>query len=278
MRTSFCSIGLKDENIRHIIPQVAEIGYEGIEIWGTHLDKFLAEGNSVNSLKHIIDKHGLVVPVISPAFNLTGTDEEREKSLAQGMRFIDHAEALGKPLIRVFTGNKGSAEATEDDWKRCAEVLQALCEEAQPRGIAFALETHPQNLMDNISATHQLLDLVNYPNLKIIYDAWHVFNEGQADPVKSVDDLWFWIAHVHAKNRDRKAKGPYGTDARHLDAGDMQWLPVLERLSRKGFPGFISIEWFGIDRSRVWEVAEYEFKYLQKFIEGETGKSVVKKR
>jgi sugar phosphate isomerase/epimerase len=273
MRTSFCSIGLKDENIRHIIPQVAEIGYEGIEIWGQHLEKYLAEGNSPNTLKHLLDDSGLVVPVISPAFNFTGSESEHAQSVALGMRYIDFSEALGKPLIRVFTGSKGSAEATDDDWKRCAAALQTLCEEAQPRGIALALETHPKNLMDNVPATHKLLDMVNYPNFKIIYDAWHVFNEGQADPVQSVDEFWFWIAHVHAKNRERKARGPYGTDARYLDSGDMQWLPVLERLKRKGYPGFISIEWFGIDRTRVWEVAEHEYKYLRAFFDaGQTPK------
>jgi sugar phosphate isomerase/epimerase len=65
LRTSFCSIALRDENIRHIIPQVAQTGYEGVEIWGTHLEKYREEGNSLNTLKHLLEDHHLTVPVIS---------------------------------------------------------------------------------------------------------------------------------------------------------------------------------------------------------------------
>ena len=265
MRTSFCSIALRDDKIKFIIPQVAETGYDGIEVWGQHLVAFLEQGGTVKQLKKLTEEHKLEIPAISPVFNFTGSEAEKKESVRLGKKFVNFSEELGKPVIRVFTGNKGSAEATDDDWKQCAGALQELCEYAQPRGICFALETHPLNLMDDVPATLRLLDMVNFPNLRVIYDIWHVFCEGRADPVKALDDLYPYIIHVHAKNRKQKAKGPRGTNTRYLDNGDLDFKPVLTALKQRKYKGFISIEWFGIDRSAVWDAAEHELLFLKQF-------------
>jgi len=45
MKIGICSIAFKDERIEEIIPKVAKLGYEGIQIWGKHLQDYLKRGN-----------------------------------------------------------------------------------------------------------------------------------------------------------------------------------------------------------------------------------------
>jgi 3-dehydroshikimate dehydratase len=265
MKTSFCSIALRDEQIKFVIPKVAAIGYDGIEIWGQHLEDYMQTRGSIQSLKGILEEHKLAVSSISPIFNFTGTADDRHQGIVLGKRYIDFAEALDRPIIRTLTGSKGSAEAAPEDWQHAVDSLRELCEAAQPRGICMALEIHPKTLTDTIPSTVKLLNDVNYPNLRVVYDAWHVFCEGKADPVASIDTLFPYIIHVHARNKTIKKRVAFGADVRCMEEGDLDYKPVLEKLKQKNYLGHVSVEWFGLDRTIVWEIAERELKFLKQF-------------
>jgi len=94
----------------------------------------------------------------------------------------------------------GSREATRRQWQRCIYALKTITNCAGKRGILFALETHPGQLMDNTSSTLRLIRKVGASNLKVILDIWHLFNEGGEDPLKATLALLPYVVHVHAKN------------------------------------------------------------------------------
>lgn len=82
---------------------------------------------------------------------------------------LDTALALHAPLIRVWAGKIGSAEA--DPAYRAAVVADAgrICEQAQRAGVRIGLEYHARTLTDTNESAQQFLKEVDHPNLYLLW-------------------------------------------------------------------------------------------------------------
>ncbi len=66
---------------------------------------------------------------------------ERAGELKHVKRWIDHAEVLGAPVIRIFSGHaRGTSEA--DAHRLCVEGIEECCQYAGQHGVFLALENH----------------------------------------------------------------------------------------------------------------------------------------
>ena len=272
MKTSLCSIAFRNEprDIGDIVHLAADVGYDSVEVWGNHLD---SEAH-IRRLEAAVDRTGLSVAMLSPYFDLTGSRRALEESLAAAESWATLARRLGSPLIRAFTGVVGSDQATPEQRRSCIEGLRRMCDLAQGQGVCLALETHPKTLVDTVPATLRLLDEVGHSHLVVNLDIYHAF-EAQGDAVEALRLLYPHVAHVHAKNallshgqrspdnhpllHDRQAKQAI-TGVTSLADGDMPYAPFLRELERLGFPGAVSVEWFGKDPALA---AEIELDYLR---------------
>jgi len=275
MKISFCSIAFRknQSSLREIIPRLAHLGYDGLEIWGNHLSGGIAQAREI---KKCSDKFGLRIPMISPYFNFTGSRENWAKSLSEADRLIELAMVLEAPLIRVFTGVVGSKEADRNQWENCVQGIRELAIMASEKGIRLALETHPSTLVDTVDSTLALLEKVQAENLKVNLDIYHLWEVHQ-DPLRVLDLLYPHVAHVHAKNaffsqvirgkephpflHDQQAAQEFSGIA-PLKAGEMKYEPFLKELVKRKFSGFVSVEWFG---DNIFERAELDLAYLRQF-------------
>lgn len=252
MKTSFCSIALKEEPLAEIAARVAAIGYDGIEIWGPHLEQFLAN-QEIAVLSGLLERHHLQAACLSPYFDFVSSAEKAQESIAAAQRYAAYAEALHCERIRVFTGPAGSAQATEEQWDRAVESLRAVCD-ASP--CTFVLEVHPNNLMDTTEATIELLRRVHRENLRVNLDIYNLFEIGE--PVLwALNELYPYTAHTHLKNR-REGKPAL------LEEGGMEYEPFLTALQERWYDGYLSVEWFGPDP--YW-AAEQDLAYLRTFLD-----------
>jgi 3-dehydroshikimate dehydratase len=271
MKISFCSIAFRKtaEPLANIIPMVSEVGYDGIEIWGNHLE---GDGSDLPLIRESLKRHNLAVPMISPYFNITGgeADWERSRELARGC--IDYAVALGAPLIRTFTGFIGSEEAGARVRSAATERLARLCDMAAEAGLTLALETHPKTLVDTVPAIKRLLGEVARPNLRLNLDIYHLW-ERHSDPLWVWSELSPYVRHIHAKNAlippDDGENYPLFHDKQglqeiievtYLADGNMNYRPFLARLRDDNFKGWISVEWFGREALKA---AKHELEWLR---------------
>lgn len=148
-----------------ICRHIAQAGFDGIELWGPHLDG--VEGAALEDLGTLIRSLGLSIPLISPYFNFTKSPDHAAASLRQGLDLIGKARRLGAAGIRVFTGNHRSADATPEQWDRCITCLKTLCDAASP--MIMAVHVHDWNLVDTPDSTLKLLSLVDRPNCQILH-------------------------------------------------------------------------------------------------------------
>ena len=260
MKSAFCTKWIADtqEEMEKAIPALAEMGYDGLEFWEQYLS-----GADLRWLKDTMDSEGLEIVQICPYFDFTTSSETWGQSLRDAERFIGYSLELGRPFVRTYTGNTGSADATEEQWDACVKGLRRVCEMGRPHGIVFPLETHQAihggpNLTDTSATTLRLLEDVGMDNLKVNLQT-PLLGESVVYSARELDQH---IVHLHAHNWI----GNIGSRT-FLDSGDVDFAGFIRVLKDNGFDGYISIE-HG-DHHPPYETAAHEARYLKCLIAGE---------
>jgi sugar phosphate isomerase/epimerase len=166
---------------------------------------------------------------------------KRAKELSDARRFIDLAQALGAPYVRVF-GGKADADkspAPDDATKaRVAAGLRELGSYAGPRGVTVIIESH-----DHFTASATLKDVLHQADsdhVGLLWDAHHTFATSDEEPEFTVKQLGPYIRHTHVKD----SVGT-GEDRKYVLTGRGN-VPVkrqIEALRSIGYKGFYCFEW-----------------------------------
>ena len=260
IKLSFCTIGFQknkwgkdrviERPLHRILPILAEAGYDGVEIWWPHLAGLSRDERE--QVREQLVELGLSVAMVSPYFNFTTSEQTAQRSMAEALEVLEEAQLLSARGIRVFTGKTASRDATDEQWSRCAKALVRLCDHSSAAGTLWCLETHAWNLTDSVEGTLRLLQLVDRPALKVIFQP----STFKVQHMTALTALAPHTAHIHATNgRDGKAC--------RLADGELNWPRIIQGLSDKGFSGYISVEWFGDDPQAV---ARDEAAYLRALI------------
>ena len=251
MKTSYCSNVFKFEDLQRGLRFIAQLGYDGTEFWEKHLSQL-----KVDELADLLGEIGLAAAQICPYFDFTAGQTEWDESILIAETYVDYARKLGKPLIRVFTGKVGSAEATPEQWKACIRGLRRVCEMAEPEGIGFAMETHHGSLMDTPKSTRRIIDEVGMENLGVNLQTgpnmgdWHEW-------LKTVGER---IVHMHCHNYDDQGKMAFLDQGTFYDFG-----AFVDEVAREGFDGYLSVE-HGYHSGDVWETARHEIGFLKRIV------------
>lgn len=68
--------------------------------------------------------------------------EEREQQIANVKTWIDYAEILGAPVIRIFAGKQKDGLSPQQSHKLMVEGIEQCCDYAGQHGVHLALENH----------------------------------------------------------------------------------------------------------------------------------------
>jgi sugar phosphate isomerase/epimerase len=257
VKTAFCTNAFGNTQVdqERAIPFLADLGYDGVEIW----EQYLVHAD-LSWVKEITREHHLEIVQICPYFDFTTSDVTWNKSIKDAETFITLATELDCGYIRTYTGNVGSADATANQWDACVKGLQTICEMGTPLGISFPLETHQvkhhgPNLTDTSPSTLKLLKDVGMENLKVNLQT-PLVGETVEETVRQLGEH---VDHIHAHNWI----GDW-PNLTFLDSGDVAFEGFISDLQKAGFDGYISIE-HG-NHHPVQETATHEIEYLRRLI------------
>jgi sugar phosphate isomerase/epimerase len=182
--------------------------------------------------------HGLVVPCLGASINLHEQDQaKRATAMAETRRFVDLAQALGAPYVRVFGNEYPKGMARDSVLTYIAGGLRELGDYARPRGVTIVIETHGQ--FTDSPTLLELMHRADSPNVAILWDAHHTFVAGE-EPEATVAQLGRYIRHTHLKD-----SVPDGKDRKYVLTGEGN-VPVkrqIAALAKTGYRGFYSFEW-----------------------------------
>jgi len=87
------------------------------------------------------------------------------------------AQALGAKIVRVFSGYYTEPAAYQADWNKCVGALRECADAAAEFGVTVGLQNH-HDVGVAVDAYIELLDEIDRPNLKAMFDPWSIALHG----------------------------------------------------------------------------------------------------
>jgi len=185
--SGLCSITFRERTIDEIIALCQKAKIDGIE-WGGDVHVPPGDIKLAQSVQEKTAEAGLQVCSYGSYFRCDAEDSAFSDVL-------DSADALGAPVIRVWAGRRGSANADEAYRAEVAEHLRRAVIAAREMQITVALEYHGGTLTDTRASAHRLLDEVGMPELKLY---WQPRTGGEfREDLAELDAALPHLAHVH---------------------------------------------------------------------------------
>ena len=218
----FSTLGCPAWTWPQILDFAAAHGYVGVELRGLQATMDLSQApefapGRLEEAKRQLTGHGLSVSDLGASDQLHEMDPaKRAAQLAESRRFIDLAQALGAPYVRVFGNNYVKDVPRADMLAHIARGLRELGDYARPKGVTVLIESH-----GDFTDSPTLLDILRQadsPAVALLWDAHHTFVSGKEAPEDTVRQLGSYIRHTHLKDSVPAGTGG-GGDRRYVLTG-----------------------------------------------------------
>jgi len=215
-----CSITFRTLSTDDVIDVAGRAGVGGIE-WGADVHAPPGAGPSITALGARTRDAGLAVVSYGSYVGMGPTGDEIDAVL-------DTAEALGSPMVRIWTELGVTPRSPVTERRRVTERTAVLAERIVARGLLPTLEFHPGTLTETAASANELLDAIGPTALRT-----HWQPDPSLGPQTALGELsavTAHLAHLHVF-----AWGAGGIDDRRpLADGAALWTRALELADRDG--------------------------------------------
>jgi sugar phosphate isomerase/epimerase len=227
-----------------VLEFAATHGYAAVELRGLQGEMDLTRHAvfapaRLGEVKQQLAERGLRVVCLGSSAHMHEMDAAKHAAqLDEGRRFIDLAQALGAPYVRVFGDRYVEGVPRETMLAHVARGLRDLGDYARARQVTVVIESHGD--FTDSPALLEILQRADSPAVALLWDAHHTFVSGKEAPEDTVRQLGRWIRHTHLKDSIPVERG-----RRYVLTGTGE-VPVrrqVEALARIGYRGYYSFEW-----------------------------------
>lgn len=213
------------------LEKIKQAGFDGVELIMCDPEKVNLE-QMVSSLK----RHNLEAVMISSGeitaiegLSLSSPDKEiRTKTIQRFGQLAKTAQLLGTNInIGRSRGmlQKGISKEKTDVW--LIDSLKAICDDAGPLGVSYALEPVAPQLMNYINTLEETLvyiDRIGYDNISYMLDTQHMYL-GEKDMFGVIRHYGKEALHVHLTDSNRNYPG----------SGEIPFETVIAAFSQAGY-------------------------------------------
>lgn len=219
-----CSITFRSLAADDVLALVVRAGAEGIE-WGADGHVPPGGGPGVEALATRCRDAGVEVVSYGSYLGAGPADGDETGAVEE---VLDSAQALGAPMVRIWTEFGVTAASPETDRSRVLDRTAVFADAIAGRGLLAALEFHPGTLTENAASANRVLAALDRSSLRTHW---------QPDPALAATDAVAELAlvaprlaHLHAFTW-----GAAGiADRRPLAEGTDLWPAVLSLADREG--------------------------------------------
>ncbi len=242
---SFSTLGCPDWSFQQILNFASENGYKGIELRGilreldlTKCREFNSAQNRSNSLRMIEEKGLRFVNLGSSATLHFSDPAERQKNLDEGKRFIDLAQDIKCPYVRVFPNNFPKDQERNATIDLIAKGLRELGDHAKGSGVMVLMETHGDLVYTE--DLEKIMQSAQHAQAGLIWDITNMWTVTKEAPAQVYNKLKKYIRHTHIKDAKLdNGKIQYTL----LGKGDVPIFEAIDVLTKGGYHEYYSFEW-----------------------------------
>jgi sugar phosphate isomerase/epimerase len=173
----------------------------------------------------------------SATLHFAGGDE-REKNLAEGRRFIDLAQKLHCPYVRVFPNKFIEGQSKQETIDLIVKGLLELGEYAADKNASVLMETHGDLVW--IDDIEKIMSSVKHRNVGLVWDVCNMWTITKEPVSEAYRRLKKYIKHTHIKDATLVDGKP---QYRLLGRGEVPVFEAISLLDKGGFKGYYSFEW-----------------------------------
>lgn len=209
------SITFRKLSPAEIAALVSRAGLVGIE-WGGDIHAPHGDVGRAKEVRRLTADAGLTVAAYGSYYR-AGWSETNGLPFGQ---VLDSAVALGAPTIRVWPGNKGSAEVDAAGRMTVIDDLRRISGLAAQAGVTISTEFHGNTLTDTNESAARLLDEVGHRNLLSCWQPHVRMETGEC--VAGLRSILPKVSNLHVFHW-----WPTAADRRPLAEGAERWTQFL---------------------------------------------------
>jgi sugar phosphate isomerase/epimerase len=258
---SFSTLGCPDWTFQQIVDFAVQHEYKGIEVRGIQREMDLAKcsvftAQNIQATLSLMKEKGLrFVNLGSSATLHFAEGAEREKNLDEGKRFIDLAQQLNCPYIRVFPNKFPEGQDKKATMDLIAKGLMTLGDYAKDSKVSVLMETHGDLVKTEDLST--IMQSATHKHVGLVWDATNMWTITKESPAEAYKKLKKYIRHTHIKDAKMVDGKPQYT---LMGQGEVPIFEAVDALSKDGYKGYYSFEW-----EKLWhpEIAAPEIALAQ---------------
>jgi sugar phosphate isomerase/epimerase len=167
-------VGLLD-----FLAKAKELGYPAVEIGGKrpHLSALdYRDDEALLPVRETAERLGVEIATIAGYTDFTSGQQAAEvpfveMQIAYVAQLARMAQTLGAKIVRVFSGYSTGPNDYQRNWTTCVTALREAAAVAAEYGVILGLQNH-HDVGVSVEAFEELLDDVNHPNLRAMFDPW----------------------------------------------------------------------------------------------------------
>lgn len=270
MKLSITMISFSDRiskekmTVKQFIEICAGLGVDAVDLLAYFWQDREKEISEVPSL---LKQNGLELGAycVGNKFVLSCADELK-KQYDYVMTGIDDAAKLGASRLRIFGGYLADVPGMgrQQRLDMVAEGIWKCLGHAKENGVTLVLENHG-GLPGGSDEMKNVVEAVNSPYLKVLFDAANFIWYVDEDPVEAVRVLHPYIDHVHMKDIARSEGGEDKYEGCVVGKGIVPVGECMRALETSGYKGFVSLEYEAWARLESMQGVKESLDYLRNY-------------
>lgn len=244
MIISCSTYGYRFLSLESALKRIAKLGFLAVDIMATRPHLLPSDYENIKDIKNLLKSLNLKISAITafdghPQWHLTAANEKHRKDTVDHVKScVDIADLLDSKVVQVITGMPLFQDISySKSWEYAKENLFECANYAEKYDIFIALEGEENNVVRTSHDVRMMIDEVNHPNLKALFEVGHANMMATDDPICAIENLKGKIVHCHVHDNQ-------GTTDEHGVPGDgtIYWEGILRELSSIGYNGYLALE------------------------------------
>jgi sugar phosphate isomerase/epimerase len=242
-RLAFSTLGCPTWPLSKIVKTAVAERYEAVEIRGLEKELFLPKrpefSTSIAETRRMFADANLKICNLGASSNLHYLDAaKRQKNMDEAKRFIDLAQQLACPYVRVFPNDLPKDQDRQQTIDLISKNLLELGQYAKEAKVTVLLESHGEVVWKDVLL--QIMQKTGHPNVGLIWDIFNMWSITKEPPAEVYQTLKKYIRHTHIKDGRMVAGKPAYT---FIGKGEAPLQEAIDALKAGGYSGYYSLEW-----------------------------------